>query len=84
MSSFLFTSCYNVMFSLTSTLCLDNRITRSESSTKINFRECYKIKYFEVPNFQTNLPNEFAKKSRKFVTLKYMDLSCKHPLHDCI
>ena len=34
MSSFLFTSCCNVMSSLTSILCLDNRKTRSEASTK--------------------------------------------------
>ena len=34
MSSFLFTSCYNVMSSLTSILCLENRTTRSETLTK--------------------------------------------------
>ena len=34
MSSFLFTSCYNVMSSLMSILCLDNRTTLSETSTK--------------------------------------------------
>ena len=34
MSSFLFTSCYNVLPSLTSIVCLDNRTTRSETSTK--------------------------------------------------
>ena len=34
MPSFLFTSCCNVMSSLTSILCLENRTTRSETSTK--------------------------------------------------
>ena len=34
MSSFLFTSFYNVMSSLTSILCLENRTTRSETSPK--------------------------------------------------
>ena len=33
-SSFLFTRCYNVMSSLTSILCLNNRITRSERQRK--------------------------------------------------
>ena len=37
MSSFLFTSCYNVMSSLTSISCLDNRTTGSETSTKVYF-----------------------------------------------
>ena len=38
--------------------------------TEIDFRECYQIKYFAVPNFR-----KFAKNSnfvsRKFLTLKY-------------
>ena len=39
---------------------------------RINFRECYEIKYFAVPNFC-----EFAKKiakSRNFVSLKFLTL----------
>ena len=41
MSSFLFTSCYNVISSLTSILCLDNRKTRSETSTKTQSIFCW-------------------------------------------
>ena len=37
MSLLLFTSYYNVMYSLTSTLCLNNRILRSEALTKTQF-----------------------------------------------
>ena len=37
MSSFLFASCYNVMSSFTSILCLDKKAKRSKMSTKIQY-----------------------------------------------
>ena len=37
MSLLLFTSYYNIMYSLTSTLCLNNRTLRSEALTKTQF-----------------------------------------------
>ena len=46
MTSFLFTSCYIVMSSLTSILCLYHRTTRSETSTITKCIFCWMVEIF--------------------------------------
>ena len=53
MSSFLFTSCYNVMSSVTSVLYLDNRTTRSETSTKTQCTFCWRWNFIPAKSFKT-------------------------------
>ena len=64
MSSFLFTSCYDVMSSLTLILCLDNRTTRSETLTKTQCIFCWKL--IIAKNFFSVYSQKFVCEINKF------------------
>ena len=64
MSSYLFKSCYNVMSSLMSIFCLDNRAVRSEASTKTHCIFCWRWNLILAKIFNFELAKVFFQKDK--------------------